>query len=225
MAHNYHPIRINFYEGSYDPKVLLTTKVVSLVVLSYILFAELVQYGPSVLAFFTLWGVTWSFIYFFLSTLSYVYPYLNKAVFSIYHIIWTFNWPITTIYWSYLFPMMDNTDAIWRTLAHAVPLAATLIDFSISRIILSRWHYLIGIGTLLFYFFAVLMPITLIIYPYTLYPNITFHNGLTFLFLGVAFAIAIVMLELGRLLGLYLEHYSQNKSNLYQHDLTVGLIN
>jgi hypothetical protein len=223
MVYNYYPNRINLYEQSYDPKLFLTTKVVSAIAISCLLFPYLVYEIPTFFVYLTNWGIILTFTYFFLSILNYVYSSLDKVVFSLYHIVWGFDWVITLAYWGYLYHASPPLDLFRGCIIHSLPIITTLIDFGISRIILVRSQYLFVLGTLGLYFFGILIPYTVIRAP--VYAGINFHNSLSYIFPIGLVVVSIIMLEFARFIGIYLKSHSENNSNQYQHDLTVGLVN
>lgn len=164
--------------------------------------------------FFTNWGMLLTAIYFLLASLSYYFN-TKSLQYKQFLASWAFNWSITLVYWTYLFPVEGTSTPVKSSITHSMPLILTLIEFSQYPISVNRRDFIFPIGLLLGYLGLVLLPYTLLVGP--LYTGVTFHNAISYILCSGIILISYIFLEL---LKLSKDHMHKS----YQSDLKLTLI-
>ena len=179
------------------PQILGMCRIFSIPIISFFVLHWKVEEIPTYLAYFTNWGLTLTLIYFMLASLSYFAPIFDKAACIQFQIIWVFNWCITLAFWLYLFPKHTYISLFRASTTHSIPLILTMIDYTFNQIKFIRIQFVFPIGTLILYFFCILMPYTLENEP--IYSGINFHNFISFAMSIGVFITAYASLEVGKL--------------------------
>lgn len=180
-----------------ENKVLKWYRYLNLVLNAFNFMFFVFYFGGSMFLYLTYWGVSLTFIYFLLVSLSYQNKALRPLSYILYEIIWPMNIVITLAYWCYLFPLLNSSKYLGQNItAHTFPVAVTIGEYYLSKIEFYRIHYFYPILTMCLYGVALLLPFTLT--EGSLYIGITFINGFTYIILGGCLVIIILSLEVGR---------------------------
>ena len=161
------------YHDSNRPATLKWFRLINLPLnLGHFLYFILYLKG-SFFLYLSYWGVLITFIYFFLSVLSYQARFLKSISYLVFEIIWPLNIITALLFWLYIFPSKYPDKYLGQDIsAHFFPILVTIIEFFLSKIIIFRQHYIVSILFLGSYLCFILIPYTLAIKP--LYSGITF---------------------------------------------------
>lgn len=190
---------MNEASKSSHPEVLKVTRIISFVLISYILF----YYGISdnrwaFFVYLTHWGMISTFSFFLFSILNYWVPYLESTTSTLFLIIWAVNWCITLAFWGYLVPVAGLRKIFRGTVTHSLPLLVTIVEFSLNSIPFYRKRFLVVFLFLALYFATLFVPYTLNVRP--IYKGIDFDGVVDYLVLFAVFLIALLSLEGGKYL-------------------------
>lgn len=153
----------------------------------------------SMFLYLTYWSVTLTFLYFLTVSISYQSSSLHPFSYILFEIILPLNLVITAFFWCFIFPLSGDIEFLGQYIAaHSFSLLVTIIDFSLSSLIIHRQHYIFPILILFLYIFSTLLPFTLTFK--VLYPGMTFDNGFTYIVFFIFFVLVLAVLEIGRII-------------------------
>ena len=212
---------MNKASESSHPEVLKVTRIVSFVLISFILF----YYGIgdhtwSFFVYLTHWGMISTFAFFLFAILNYWVPYLDSTASTLFLIIWALNWCITISFWGYLVPVAGLRNVIRGSVTHSLPLIVTLVDFSLNLIPFYRNRFIMVLLFLVVYFGTLFVPYTLNVRP--IYKGIDFDGAVDYLVLLGVFLIAFLALEGGKYLKELMVRSQDERSGIKESLLDNG---
>ena len=177
------------------------------------LFLFFMSYSPSkFFVFFTNWGIFLTFVYFFITSLSYQSKFLQPFCYVLFEVVWPLNVVITIMFWCYIFPFTYQHSYIAPVVAaHVIPMVSTLTDFLLNKIVFIRVHYYYPAIIILGYGLLVLLPYTLI--SGEVYPGVNFVNYISYVVFFAAFIILFGALEIGRFIKIRICKNSFDEEN------------
>ncbi|OMJ69952.1 hypothetical protein SteCoe_32179 [Stentor coeruleus] len=180
-----------------ENKVLKWYRYLNLVLNAFDFMFFVFYFGGRMFLYLTYWGVSLTFIYYLLVSLSYQSKALRPLSYILFEIIWPMNIIITLVFWCYLFPLLNSNKYLGQSIvAHSFPIIITIGEYYLSKIEFYRTHYIYPILIMFLYGAALLLPYTLS--ESIIYIGITFTNGFTYIILGGCLVIIIISLEVGR---------------------------